>query len=369
MPISTFKLAAGLAQKECWDVFAILPQEGELGSKLKARSVKLTIIPFHRFKTNPISFLHFVFTYFLAGIRLYKFIRKNKIDIVHFSDLIDAPFYPWARISGAKVAAHVRVCIGRPFTRFMFKTWAFLFCSHIITISQFVKSYYGFHKRTSVVYNPGPDRELFSADRYPRRTLNGVDDGTDNIPLVFTAASFRREKGHHNFLKIASLIKERFGADVRFVIVGGKVQGHEEYYDEMMEEIKHLNLNSCLTVTGNIPHEKVPAIMAGASVFMFAPEWEEALGGVILEAMAMNAAVVAYDCGGISECFTDGESGYLIKRGDFDAAADKIVTLLKSPSLIKNITDEARAELDRKFTLDSYLDGVENIYEKLLEAR
>jgi len=365
MPISTFKLAAGLAAKGAWDIYAILPEDGELGRRLSGASVNVNIIPFCRFKRRPVSFLRFVFSYLGAGIRLYKFIKKNDISIVHFSDMIDAPFYPWAWIAKIKSVAHVRVCVGNPIIRLLFRKWAQLFCSHIITISHFTKRYYGFDKRVSVIYNPGPDRALFD----PVKTQHLSDVKYDMAPTVITAASFRKDKGHHNFLEIASLIKERINGNVRFVIVGGKVQGHEDYYDKMMREAQRKGLHDCLTVTGNIPHEKVPSIMADAAVFMFAPDWEEALGGVILEAMAMNAAVVAYDRGGIRECFTDGKSGYLVKHGDFDDAANKVAMLLKSPSLIKNMTAEARIEIDTKFTLSNYMNGVEKIYKNLLVVR
>jgi glycosyltransferase involved in cell wall biosynthesis len=321
----------------------------------------VNIIPFRRFRKNPVSFLCFVFSYFSAGIRLYKFIKKNNISIVHFSDLIDAPFYPWAWIAKTKPVAHVRVCFGSPITRFFFRKWAHLFCSHIITISHFAKTYYGFGKRTSVIYNPGPDRALF--DPAKTQPVSGIK--SDTAPTVITAAAFRREKGHHNFLEIASRIRRQLPMEVRFVIIGGEVQGHEDYYEEMMERAQRLGLCGCLTVTGNIPHEEVPSIMANAAVFMFVPDWEEALGGVVLEAISLGIPVVAFDKGGISECFTDGKSGFLIEHGNLDDAANRVITLLKSPSLINSVTDEARVELDNKFTIDKYVCGVEQVYERL----
>jgi len=357
MPISTFKLAAGLAKKESLCVYAVLPEDGELSRRLTGASVNVNIIPFCRFKKNPVSFLRFVFSYFGAGIRLYKFIRKNNISIVHFSDLIDAPFYPWAWIAKAKVVAHVRVCFGSPVIRFFFRKWTQFFCSRIITISHFTKRYYSFDKRTQVIYNPGPDRALFGADK--PQLVN------DTSPTVIMTASFRKEKGHNNFLEIASRIRRRMQTEVRFVIAGGEVFGHEDYYKEVMERARKLELCGCLTVTGNIPHEQVPSVMADAAVFMFVPNWEEALGGVILEAMSLRVPVVAFDRGGIKECFTDGVSGFLIRHLDFDAAAAAAARLLTSPDLRTQIAGKARMELDEKFTIDNYVDSVEKVYADL----
>jgi len=361
MPVSTYKLAAGLVGTGRYDVSAVLPGDGELVERMRRAGVDVCVIPFRRLRANPLSMLMFMFTWVTAGLRLRRFVRGRGVDIVHFSDLIDAPFYPWARVAGAKVVAHVRVCAGGPLAGLLFRIWTDLFCSRIVTISKFVRRYYRFGRRAVVVYNPGPDRKVFDPGAYPRKTT--VAKGSvPAAPAVIMVASFRRDKGHHNFLEIAARIRERAGDKVRFVIVGGEVKGHEGYYEEMMDRVHVLGLEGCLTVTGNLPHESVPIVMAGASVLLHVPDWEEALGGVILEAMAMSVAVVAYGCGGVGECFTDGGSGYLVRRGDFGAAADRVVSLLESPVLMKKTVTEACRALDAKFTMDKYIAGIERVY-------
>jgi glycosyltransferase involved in cell wall biosynthesis len=356
MPISTCKLAAGLAASGKYTVYAVLPEAGELGDRLKEAAVKIIIIPFCRIRTNPALMMNFIKTYFTAGFRLFKFIRNNGIDIIHFSDIIDAPFYPWARLAGAKVVAHVRVCVGVPAVGYLYRVWTNVFCSRVVAVSKFVKRRYGFNRRVSVVYNPGPDRKIFN----PGKINN--DESKKDCPTVIAVSSFRRDKGLHNFIEIASRVKAGFSGNVKFMIVGGKVPGHEKYYAEMTVEIARKGLDGCLTVTGNVRHEEVAAFLAGASVLVHAPEWEEALGGVILEAMAMGVAVVAYDSGGIGECFTDGVSGFLVGRGDIDSAAGAVVAVLKSGDTRRKTALAARAELDKKFTMDNYIGGMEKIY-------
>jgi glycosyltransferase involved in cell wall biosynthesis len=360
MPISTYRLAAGLAGTGRYEVCAVLPDGGELAERLTRAGVGVSVIPFRRLRANPVSLLLFLAAWVRAGLRLYGFVRKNGIDIVHFSDIIDAPFYPWARFAGAKVVAHVRVCAGGFAGRFLFGLWSDLFCSRIITVSKFVKRYYKLGRRAAVVYNPGPDRKAFNPKSY-QRVSKGVD-GSGVVPTVITIATLRRDKGHHNFLKIASRVKERVDGKVRFIIVGGQVKGHEKYYAEIMEEARRRGLEKCLTITGNLPYENVPFVLTGAAVMVHAPEWQEALGGAVLEAMAMDVAVVACDSGGIGECFTDGKSGFLVRRGDFDGAADVVASLLRSPMLIKKVTSAAREELNAKFTPDKYVGGVEKVY-------
>jgi len=326
MPISTYKLAVGLAERGR-EVCVLLPDEGELAERLRSVGIDVRILSFERLKRDFWKRPWSLPAWAVAGWRLYRYVS--------------------------------------------------IFCSRVVAVSEFARSYFGFGgERARVVYNPGPDRTLFNPDNIvksekqtpfllttPKLPLSADNDAN---PTVIAVASFRREKGHHNFLEIASRIKARFSGDVKFMIVGGKVQGHEKYYEKMMSEIKRRGLDGCLTVTGNVPHEDVPKIMFEAAVLLHVPDWEEALGGVILEAMAVGVTVVAYDCGGVGECFTDGVSGVLVERDDFETAADKVVALLKSREIRQRMTLAARDELDSKFTMDNYINGIEKVYDGVL---
>jgi len=366
MPISTYKLAVGLADRRV-DVCVVLPEEGELAERLRNVGIDVSIISFKRVKRDFWKRPWLLLTWIFAGLRLYRYIRGNGVGVAHFSDVIDAPFYPFARIAGAKVVAHVRVYVDAPAVRYLYRVWAHLFCSRIIAISRFVKRRYGFGSKASVVYNPGPDRAVFNNTNIINTdTINTDTVNTDNCPVVIAVSSFRRDKGLHNFVEIAAKIAE-LDREARFVIVGGKVLGHESYYGEVMKSARRLGLDKRLTVTGNVKHEEVAERLSGASVLIHAPDWEEALGGAVLEAMSMGVAVVAYDSGGIGECFRSGVSGYLVDWGDEAGAAARAVSLLNKPGLRKDFAAKAKKELDEKFTQESYINGVLAVYNRITE--
>jgi glycosyltransferase involved in cell wall biosynthesis len=367
MPISTYKLAVGLAERGR-DVCVLVPDDGELAERLRSVGIDVGIVSFERVKRDFWKRPWRMLTWLSAGFRLYRYIRDNRVGIVHFSDVIDAPFYPVARIAGAKAVAHVRVCLDAPSVGYLYRVWTRLFCSRIVTVSHFVKRYYGFGSLASVVYNPGPDRAVFSNANIVNKDIVNAD--TDGCPVVIAVSSFRRDKGLHNFVEIAAEIAERMrgvGRDARFVIVGGKVLGHESYYNEVMESARRLGVDKRLTVTGNVKHEEVAARLAEASVLIHAPDWEEALGGVVLEAMAMGVAVVAYDSGGVGECFRNGVSGYLVKKGDKSSAATRAVSLLNKPELRDDMAAKAKKELDEKFSMESYINGVLAVYDRIMK--
>jgi len=45
----------------------------------------------------------------------------------------------------------------------------------------------------------------------------------------------------------------------------------------------------------------------------------------------MGLPVVAFDSGGVKECFIDGKSGFSFKQRDHGQAASRVLDLIKSP--------------------------------------
>ncbi|MBB5628032.1 glycosyltransferase [Sphaerisporangium krabiense] len=84
--------------------------------------------------------------------------------------------------------------------------------------------------------------------------------------------------------------------------------------------------------TGQVSHEKVPALMRSCDVAVCVP-WYEPFGMVALEAMACGLPVVASDVGGHRETVADGRTGTLVPPRDPRALAAAVNTLLADPRL------------------------------------
>jgi glycosyltransferase involved in cell wall biosynthesis len=94
----------------------------------------------------------------------------------------------------------------------------------------------------------------------------------------------------------------------------------------------------------------VDQILAQAQVSLLVTNWE-GFPLSILEAMRAQLPVVASAVGGVGESVTDGETGYLVARGDVGALQDRIRRLLESPALRVRMGTSARAQYERRFTL------------------
>lgn len=125
--------------------------------------------------------------------------------------------------------------------------------------------------------------------------------------------------------------------------------------------------SSRVHLTGFVPHDRVPAVLGHADVFVLPSRYEE-LGSVLLEAMHAGLPIVASDTGGIPDVVTDGASGLLVPPGDPAALARAIDRLLADRDLAARLGERARAEA-AAYDWDVLAGEVLGIYEAALRER
>jgi len=94
----------------------------------------------------------------------------------------------------------------------------------------------------------------------------------------------------------------------------------------------------------------------------------EALGTVLLDAMARRLPVVATRVGGIPEVVRDGREGLLAPPGDDVALSAALLRLRSEPELARRLGDAGR-ERAAAFEIGGIVDRVIELYERLLRER
>jgi Glycosyltransferase len=364
MPISTFKLIEHFGALPDYEVHAVLPGRGDLYTRIcSLGSVRVELIAFQKIRSLRYVKSVIKFLFFLPGafFKVRSYFRNNDIALVHFSDVIDFPFYPCARLSSARAIAHVRIALENKTARFLYAGLLNYFIDTTICISRFIKNHYALPEtRATVVYNAGPDLALFNPQRdFPFHP----NFDTDKI-VVGTIAKFLKIKGHGFFLDMARIIESNMPGAAHFVIVGNSEPGHEAYERSIRSRIESLGLGPNVAVVCNEPYERMPALLSMMRIFVHLSIAAEGLGGVVLEAMAMGLPVVAFDSGGVKECFIDGKSGFLVKQRDHGQAASRVLELIKSPDMRTTIGNRARNDLSAKFSYEKHFSGINKIYDR-----
>ena len=206
------------------------------------------------------------------------------------------------------------------------------------------------------------DLDLLPKGRY-ELVYNGVDlSRVSPDPLL--AAEFRRrhsipadrtvvlqvswiipEKGIPELLKVARQVLSKTDK-VQFVLVG-----EGAYRDQYMKDAQEMGLGNHVTWTGMVEDPFGEGVYDAADIVCQLSHWEEVFGWMIAEGMAYQKPIVATRVGGIPELVSDGESGYLVERGDVAATAEKILLLAEHPELSRQMGRAGGQITNEKFAL------------------
>jgi glycosyltransferase involved in cell wall biosynthesis len=112
----------------------------------------------------------------------------------------------------------------------------------------------------------------------------------------------------------------------------------------------------------------VDQLLAQAQVSLLVTNWE-GFPLSILEAMRAGLPVVATAVAGIGEAVIEGESGYLIARGDVATLKDRIRRLLTDPMLRSRFGQGGRACYEQHFTKEHFVSRTLAVYREVLAER
>lgn len=163
--------------------------------------------------------------------------------------------------------------------------------------------------------------------------------------LVAQVSWIRPEKGIADLLEVARLVVEQ-NPRAHFAIVG-----EGEHRERYTEESARMGLSDHVTWTGLVVDPLAEGVYAAAEAVCQLSRWEEVFGWVIAEAMQTGKPVVATRAGGIPELVQDGESGFLVERGDHVGAAEKILLLLSDAEQRAWMGCVGRRKAERDFDL------------------
>lgn len=364
---------ANYFEESGYETIMVVPEpESREGLSLLSKKSKSQIeyYPIKR-PHRPLSLMgtaSYIIKAFWSILRLFILIRQKDVEVVHVNELFDIPGLIAGKLAGTKTICHTRVIIERPIwlRRLLLKSVA-SFADKIICVSKAVrqKMFGGIDSnKIETIYNPGPDRENFSPEQYSSGgKRNGLGLKKDHF-IVGLVSKFTENKGQINLVKAAKMIDNEGIDDIRYIFVGGKVSGHEEYYQKVVELTREKGLSNKIIFTGY--RKDVPAIVNVCDVMVHIPIHHDPFPGVVLEAMAMEKPIIASDSGGVSEEFEDGKSGILIPRNDPSSLAKKILLLYKDEARRKKIGNYAREFLNANFTWGKYLSQLEEVYNDLI---
>lgn len=95
----------------------------------------------------------------------------------------------------------------------------------------------------------------------------------------------------------------------------------------------------------------------------------EGLPGVMLEAAALGTPTISTEVGGVSDAITHGVNGLLCAPDDERELAREVIRVLRDPALKERLGGSARAEFDRRFSIEAVGERYVDLYGTTLRRR
>lgn len=209
--------------------------------------------------------------------------------------------------------------------------------------------------RYELVYN-GVDLSRVNADSARAAEFRRRFDISDQKQIVVQVSWVIPEKGISDLLEVARLVTAK-RANTHFVIVGDG-----PYREQYTKQAHDLGLSDHVTWTGLMKDPFGEGVYDAAAVVCQLSRWEEVFGWMIAEAMAFGKPVVATSVGGIPELIDEGVTGFLVERGDVNAAAEKTLRLLEDSELRKTLGSAGRRKTEERFNLQTNVGELMRVY-------
>ncbi len=299
---------------------------------------------------------------FLAILSLIKFIKKNKIQIVHTHSSVDSRTAGIAaHICGVKVvrSRHISIPISKSFiTRWQYMNLA----DKVITSGRDIRN-------TMIKNNKMSSNNIISAPAGANTDQFNINREVKNIRLEYNinesdflvgiVSVLRSWKGHNYLIEAIKICKKTI-PNIRLIIVGSGPQK-----DIIYKLIKNLDLEAHIILVGFQPD---PAPFYKAMDLMILPSYAgEATSQVLPQAMLMGKPVISTATGGLTEVVIHNETGIIIPSKNSKAIADAINILYKDKNLRNRIASKGRDHALKNFTFEKMIETTNLVYRELVD--
>ncbi|MCX2766946.1 glycosyltransferase family 4 protein [Pseudoalteromonas sp. B530] len=187
------------------------------------------------------------------------------------------------------------------------------------------------HENKAVVVNgSGVDITHFNVKSLP------------SLPKFLLIARLLGDKGIREYIEAARIVKEKYSM-AEFQLVGPVDPSPDGI---SLKELECLNGNSAVNYLGET--DDVRPYIESCSIFVL-PSYHEGLPRTVLEAMATGRPILTTDVPGCRETVVNGENGWLVKKGDAEQLAEKMIWFIENQSEWQRMANASRAMVEDKF--------------------
>jgi glycosyltransferase involved in cell wall biosynthesis len=349
----------------------VLPTDGPLRNRIEELGVEVI---FHRrlsIIARPVirswRVVLFLLEFPFSVLFLWRLIRQRHIDLVHTNTGVIVSPGLAAKLAGVSHLWHIRDwfqefrTIWKPYSKYI--TWS---SDAVISISSAVASQFPKGPKIKVVYDGFTLDEFKVVDPAAGKNFRIKFNLGDAFVIGCVGRIKLHRKGQEVLVQASALLKAKTEHNFKVVIIGSAFPGNESHVETLKGLVKELGLQKHVILTGELDDVK-PAYMA-MDVLVLPSAQPEPLGGVMMEAMAMNLPVIASNIGGPIEVVLEGETGFLVPPANPQALAEKLEVLMNDPQLRARMAKAGPQRMIERFSLDEMIGKIEALMSRALTS-
>jgi glycosyltransferase involved in cell wall biosynthesis len=183
-----------------------------------------------------------------------------------------------------------------------------------------------------------------------------------NPPIIAMYGRLEPRKGFDILIKACAILSQK-NYDFKLIIGGFEVEGSYGW-DTLRKLAQDNNISDKCEFFGVVIDKK--NFFKDVDIFCV-PSREEPFGLVILESFLHSTLVISSDSDGGKLIIKDGDDGILFTNESYEELSEKLIQILKNPSLSINFTKKAFSKLDKEFSFDILSQNLSEILQKITQ--
>ena len=302
----------------------------------------------------------------LPGLRCARYLKRNRIDLVHLNNTMVRNHH-WmlgARLAGVKCISHERGIneniswISRVFARHL---------AAIVCISVSVRDNLqaqGIGEGKLVIVHNGLDPKKVQVKVNPAE-IKGKYAITATSPVIGIVGNIKEWKGQAVVVRAVTRLRDRW-PDIRCFLVGD-TDVERDYEEKLRILIREHGLQDNIIFTGY--QSNVADFLNVMDIVIHASVLPEPFGRVLLEGMAMRKPIIGSRGGAVPEIVQEGVTGFMFTPGDDAELARCMALLLEDKDRARTLGENGYRRASQEFGIERNVQKTENLYARLFSAQ
>mgnify|MGYP002640742254 CR=1 FL=1 len=172
------------------------------------------------------------------------------------------------------------------------------------------------------------------------------------LTLLFSAANLENPaKGFVDFLQLVEALKEY---DIQAIVVGATKE--------------NIMLPIPFYYAGYVRDPKVVRELFAAADIYVTTSHEDNLPTTVMESLACGVPAIGYEIGGVPELISNGVTGFVYPKGDWQSMVEGVMQLMEDPSLLKKFSFNARKKAEEQYDESHVAKQYAALYQNIVDT-